>query len=288
MPRHDPTGRRRHSSGWRSLSVPVLIAVAGCAGCQSVPPRSGYLSRYDGQARSERLMGAAREQRRDDAASDGIEGVYIQPAILVLGPKTSLSPDEQARVQLEVDRQVCFEVSKRFTVEPAPSAQFGTIRTAIVGITPTGRVSSAVSAAAGFVIPIPLVKFRAPMTTGGLAVESELLAPDGTQVAALRWSRTAEVVTRLEPSLSRVGDALQLAGPLGDAVGDAFATKARKKSGKVADPDPCARFGPRRDIGRMVASGLMGAGSGLYMPDVAGAGRPPKPTAASEGQGRSD
>jgi len=224
-------------------------------------------------------MGAAREQRRDDAASDGIEAVYIQPAVLALGPNTSLSPDEQARVQLEVDRQICFEVSRRFAVEPTPSPQAGTIRTAIVRITPTGRISSAVSAAAGFVIPIPLVKFRAPMTTGGLAVETELLAPDGTQVAALRWSRTAEVVTRLEPSLSKVGDALQLAGPLGDAVGDTFATKVREKAGKVADPDPCARFGPRRDIGRMVASGLMGAGTGLYMPDVAGAGKPPGPTA---------
>lgn len=284
----DLTDRGSPDLIWRNLSVPVLIGFVGCAGCQSVSPASGYLSRYDSQTHSEQLIGAAREQWRDDAGSDGIEHVYIQPAVLALGPQPALSPDEQARVQREVDKQVCFKISKRFIVEPAPSPRAGTIRTAIVRIRPTGRISSAVSAAVGFAIPIPLVKFRAPMTTGGLAVETELLAPDGTQVAALRWSRTAEVVTRLEPSLSRVGDALQLAGPLGDAMGDAFATKARKKTSKIADPDPCARFGPRRDVGRIVAGGLMGAGTGLYMPEVSGAGSSPKPAAATGSQERSN
>jgi len=59
----------------------------------------------------------------------------------------------------------------------------------------------------------------------------------------------------------------------GDAVGDAFASKVRK----IADPDPCAPFGPRRDIGRTVAGALVGVGTGLYAPGIAGAGAPPKP-----------
>jgi hypothetical protein len=150
------------------------------------------------------------------------------------------------------------------------------VRTAIVRIDPTNRAGSAVSAVAGFFIPIPVVKFRAPMTTGGLAVESELVAPDGRQAAALIWSHRAEIVGRVEPSMSRVGDALQLAEPLGDAVGDAFATDARKVAA-IPDRDPCAAFGARRNVGRMLANGLVGFGTGLYAPEVSGAGRAAKP-----------
>jgi hypothetical protein len=171
----------------------------------------------------------------------------------------------------EVDRQICFEVSERFTIVLAPSPEAGTIRTAIVRIDTTNRVGSAVSAAAGFFIPVPVVKFRAPMTTGGLAIESELIAPDGHQVAAVTWARQAEMVGRAEPSLSRIGDALQLAEPMGDAVGDAFSTKARQVR-DIPDPDPCARFGSRRNIGRTVANGVVGFATGLYVPQVAGSG----------------
>jgi hypothetical protein len=255
--------------------APFLLAVAALAGCQSVPTQAGYLSRYDGLTASEASMGAAREQRRENAASDGVAAVYIQPAVIALSGETVLSGQEQERVRREVDRQVCFEVSERFTVLAAPSPDAGVIRTAIVRITPTGRVGSAVSAAAGFFIPVPVLKIRAPTSTGGLAAETELLAADGAQVAALRWSRTAEVITRVGPSMSRVGDALQLAEPFGDAVGDAFASKARKVR-KIADPDPCARFGDRRNIGRAVAGGLVGFGTGLYVPDVTGAGEAAK------------
>ncbi len=176
-------------------------------------------------------------------------------------------------VRHEVDRQICFEVSERFTVVPSPSPDAGAVRTAIVRIDPTNRAGSAVSAAAGFFIPIPVVSFRAPMTTGGISVESELLAPDGRQAAAIAWSKRAEVVSRTDPSLSRIGDALQLAEPLGDAVGDAFSSKARKVR-QIPDPDPCAHFGPRRQVGRMVATRVVGAATGLYVPEAAGAGRP--------------
>lgn len=171
----------------------------------------------------------------------------------------------------EVDRQICFEVSERFTIAQAPSPDAGTVRTAVVRIDPTNRVGSVASAVAGFFIPLPVVNFRAPMTTGGLAVESELVAPDGRQVAAMIWAHQAEVVGRTGPSLSRIGDALQLAEPMGDAVGDAFATTARPVR-DIPLPDPCARFGARRNIGRAVANGIVGFATGLYVPQVAGTG----------------
>ena len=83
------------------------------------------------------------------------------------------------------------------------------------------------------------------------------------------WTKNAGVIGRTKPSLSRAGDALQLAEPLGDKVADAFATEDRPKI-KIGKPDPCERFGSRKNIGRTLASGVVGAGTGLYMPQVAG------------------
>lgn len=251
----------------------VLAGVLGTAACQSTPaPHSGFLSNYSG------LGNIAEGERgptkiRDDAASDLVSQVYIAPSVLALREPSPLSGQEQAMVLAEIDRQICFEVSERFNIVPEPSDHAGTIRTAVVGIHPTNRAGSAVSAAAGFFIPVPIVKFRAPMTTGGVAIESELLDAEGRQVAAVTWSRRAEMVGRAEPSLSRVGDALQLAEPLGDAVGDAFSSAARPVR-PIPDPDPCARFGPRRNITRTVGSGVVGFATGLYVPEVAGTGQP--------------
>jgi hypothetical protein len=63
-----------------------------------------------------------------------------------------------------------------------------------------------------------------------------------------------------------VGDAVQLAEPFGDAVGDAFAPPDREVRA-IAEPDPCARFGPRfRPEG--VAARFV---TGLYSPELSGA-----------------
>jgi hypothetical protein len=123
------------------------------------------------------------------------------------------------------------------------------------------------------------------MTTGGLSAESELLTPDGQQAAALTWSYNAEVISRSDASLSPIGDALQMAEPFGDAVAKTFAVKAKTADGKKAekrkipDPDPCARYGPRRNVTRFVGKTAMGAATGLYFPTIAGAGRPAEPAA---------
>jgi hypothetical protein len=179
------------------------------------------------------------------------------------------SEREKAMILREVDRQICFEVSKRFSIAPGPSPDAGTIRTAIVRMRTNSRVGSAAEAAIDFFNPIPIVIFRLPSTTGGLAIESELLDPAGAQIAAIAWRRNARMIGRIKPSLSKAGDALQLAEPLGDSVANAFATKARPKI-KIGNPDPCERFGPRKSIKRSLAGGVVGGATGLYVPQVAG------------------
>lgn len=262
----------------RTLSVaPAVMAAMSVAACHTTAaPQSGYLTAYDGMERKGRNAGVALVQRRDDAASDGVRLVFIEPAVFAQGVGATLSENERAMVLNEVDRQICFEVSERFAISPSPSPDAATIRTAVVRLHPTGRVGSVVSAAVGYFVPV--VSLRPPTSTGGLAIESELLeAGTGRQIAAVAWGRNAQYVGRDSGSLSRVGDALQMAEPMGDAVGDAFASEARRVT-DIPDPDPCADFGPRRNIGRTAAGFIVGATTGLYAPEASGEGAQRRPS----------
>lgn len=235
--------------------------------CQTAPQAdAGFMNGYERLEPRKKTLRAAVRERRDEAAAAAIEQVFIQPAAAVGGAGAALAEPDRRAVLREVDRQVCYELSERFTVLGAPDERAATVRVGVTRIAPTGRFGAAASAAANYFIPGP-VGVRAPGTTGGLAAEAELLAPGGNQVAAMVWARDAQVVGTDDPSLSRVGDALQLAEPFGDAVGEAFAPKDRKPR-KIAKPDPCAAFGPRTNPGGFVA----GAITGLYVPELSGAG----------------
>lgn len=227
---------------------------------------SGLLSSYDALETRQGTVRAVIQQRRDDVLAAGVERLFVEPAVLAPQVGEGLTELERGLVLREVDRQVCYELSERFTVLADPAPDAGRVRTVVTRITPTGRVASAASAASGFFIPGP-IGLRVPGTLGGLAAEAELLAADDQgQVAAILWSRNAQAVGTDNPSLSRVGDAVQLAEPFGDAVGDAFAPADREVRA-IADPDPCARFGPRfRPEG--VAARFV---TGLYTPELSGA-----------------
>jgi hypothetical protein len=247
-----------------------LIALIGMtSACHSSPSApSGFLSSYTALPTAETSRKASAHHRNDEA-SNGVRTVFIQPTIIASELETELSAEEKAMVLREVDRQICFEVSERFFIAAAPDASAGTIRTAIVRLQSNSRVGSIAAAAVDFVNPVPIVNFRLPSSTGGLAIESELLAPDGNQVAAMLWTKNVGMVGRVKPSLSRAGDALQLAEPLGDRIGKSFASKDRPRI-KLGKVDPCARFGSRKNIQRRPASGVVGGLTGLYMPQIAG------------------
>jgi hypothetical protein len=248
----------------------LAILLLGTTACQSNPiARSGYLTTYEGLPQPDRPLKGATHQRRDDSGSDAVQEVLIQPAFLASDIETKLSQEEKAMVLREVDRQICFEISERFAIAPMATPSAGTIRTAIVRLRSNSRVGSVAEAAVDFVNPIPIVNFRSPTGTGGLAIESELIASDGRQVAAITWTRNARMIGRIKPSLSRAGDALQLSEPLGDAVAKAFASENRPKI-KIGKSDPCERFGSRKNVKRTLASGVVGGATGLYMPQLAG------------------
>lgn len=252
----------------------AALSVMGLAACQTAPTAaSGFLSRYEGAAASGPSLRASVLQRRDDQAVAAIERLFIDPAIMVGDAAPGLNQDEILLVLQEVDRQVCYELSERFTVVDVIGSDVARVRAGVTRIRPTNTAGSVISAAASYFIPGP-VGVRVPGSTGGLAAEVELLDPkSGQQVAMLAWARDANNLGTDDPSLSRVGDALQFAEPLGDAVGDAFSPPERAVR-PIPKPDPCAVFGPRRRIASGVAQRAIGFATGLYVPEVTGAGAP--------------
>ncbi|WP_339914522.1 DUF3313 family protein [uncultured Brevundimonas sp.] len=253
----------------RTFSLLAATGLIALGACQTAPEaQSGFLQSYAGLAVPGQSLRASVLQRRDDDGAARIERVFIAPSVLIDGAGAGLAEVDRARVLREVDRQVCYEVSERFTVIAAPAADAATIRAAVVRIGATGQAGSVAAATANFFIPGP-VGVRVPGATGGLAAEAELLGPDASQVAAILWARNATVVGMDAPSLSRVGDALQFAEPFGDAVGDAFSPPDRKPR-SIAQPDPCEAFGPRFSPAGLVA----GFATGLYVPELSGGKTP--------------
>lgn len=259
----------------------TAFGLLGLGACQTAPQAdAGFLQSYAGMAAPGKSLRASVRQSRDDPKADTIERVFIEPSILTAGAGERVSEEDRARVSREVDRQICYEVSRRFTVLAKFEEGAGRIRSAVVRIDPTGQAGSVLSVAASYFVPGP-IGLRTPGTTGGLAAEAELIGPDGAQIAAVVWARNATLVGTDSPSLSPVGDALQMAAPFGDAVGAAFAPNGRRAR-PVAKPDPCEQFGPRFSAAGLVTS----LATGLYVPEASGArpARGPEPSAETPKQ----
>ena len=241
---------------WFALA-PLLLLITACA---SAPTRSGFLSTYDGMAERTDTVLAKVEVRRDEAALSQVSQVALEPTVVV-APGEWLTPQERQLLLRELDAQLCFELSERFEIDPAAQHR---VRAAVTGVQPTGRAASVASAAAGFFIPGPL-GLRAPGTLGSLAAEVEML--DGQrQIAAITWNRAAMPVGTDDPSLSRIGDALQFAEPFADAAAAAMTPEGRE-SRDIPEPDPCARYGPRFRPEGWAAK----FATGLYVPEMSGA-----------------
>lgn len=257
----------------KSLTPAGLIALCGLAACQTAPTAdSGFLAGYDRLEAREDTLRASIRQYRDEGGATAIDQVWLEPAVLIGAAGEGLNDQERAMVLREVDRQVCYEVSERFTLAGDPGGA-ARVRTAVVGIGRTAAAGSAVAAVANAFIPGPGT-VRVPGTTGGLAAEAELLSVEGRQTAALAWARNANVLGTDTPSLSRVGDALQMAEPFADALGDAFAPADRPVR-PIPDPDPCGRYGPRIQP----AGFLTRLVTGLYVPEVNTGSRQDAPAA---------
>ena len=239
----------------------LILLPAALAACATPGRYSGQLSSYDGLQAKDGAVRTSVVRRADKDRLAGVSRVSIRPARLAEGKDTAwLTPAEREVLLREVDAQLCFELTERFVLAPEGEKADADVRVVVTRVEPTGRAASALSAASGFFIPGP-IGLRVPGTVGGLGAEAEMIAADGKQTAALVWNRNATPIGTDDPSLSRIGDALQFAEPFGDTVG-AVMTPEGLKSRKIEDPDPCAEYGPRfRPEGF-----LAGMATGLYIP----------------------
>lgn len=255
----------------RVVSLAAMSALV--AACQTLAAgQPGMVPPSQGVGMTKVATALSKVQRDEVAAQDLIQ-VYLEPSALTIEPGTPISAADQAKVRWEIDRQLCFKVSERFEIAARPDVGVARLRTTIMGVEPTSQGGSAIAAAASLILPLP-ARYRGRSISGGLAAESELFTPDGRRAAAITWARSVQGWSFIEPSVSPVGDALQLADPFAAAVVKALVAKSSVKR-EVGEPDPCARFGPRRSPGRMVGGALLSLGAGLYAPSVTGAGRAP-------------
>lgn len=259
-----------HQLHRRRLARPaaLLCLLAPLAACASAPRApSGFLTSYDGLTpRTDTLRASIRENAKAEMLSE-VRKVAIEPTVFAPTADAAwMTPAERTLLLREIDAQMCFELSERYDLAPAGAQDAHRVRTAVTAVRPTGRVASAASAAAAFFIPGPL-GLRAPGTLGGLSAEAEMLSPAKQQVAAIAWTRTANAVGTDNPSLSRVGDALQFVEPFADSAAAAMTPKSLKTRRIAGATDPCARFGPRFRVGGMAAK----MGTGLYVPALSGA-----------------
>lgn len=242
--------------------VGLPLALSACA--TAAPDRSGFLSGYDSLQAPERGGRAKVRQFQDLPALQTVQRISLTPAILADGAdqRSPLTPVERDAVLREVDAQLCFELSKRYEIVPTDKAD-AEVRAAVTWFEPTGRFASAASAASAFFIPGP-IGLRAPGTLGGLGVEAEMRTDGGKrQVAALAWARRAMAVGTDDPSLSRLGDALQFAEPFADTAASVMSPKDRKRLKIDAKTDPCKAYGDRFQPGGLAARMI----TKLYVPD---------------------
>ena len=236
-----------------------LLALTACATRTAQP---GMLSSYAGLAPRGGPVRTWITERRDTQSLAAIKAVAIAPVQFIPGEGAAwLAEAERVLLLRELDAQLCFELSKRYEIALSPEVADARVRAIVTKVEPTGRFGSAVSAASSFFIPGP-IGLRAPGGLGGLAAEAEMLDWSDRQLAALTWSRGATVVGTDDPSLSRIGDALQFAEPFADAAAAVMTPKGMKT--RTPKPDPCAAYGPRLRVEGFLAR----FATGLYVPQM--------------------
>ena len=243
------------------LFLSSFSLVSGCA--TTAPTRSGFI---DVNQPLERTSGNIRAQvdvRKDEVRIAKIRDLRIESSIVASGVvlPTTISKENIDLVLFEVDRQMCFKLSRHFDIAtPNTITSSATVRAAVTGVQETNSTASVVSATISRFIPGP-GSVRLPIGRGGLSMEASAdLYNSGGEAAAMAWSRGAGVAFD-KGSLSEVGDAHRYAADFAETFVELLAGPDAQKR-DVPQPDPCARFGDRLDIGRSA----LGIGLGLHIP----------------------
>ncbi|MBZ9854690.1 DUF3313 domain-containing protein [Mesorhizobium sp. CA13] len=200
------------------LKIACIGLSLALAGCSSVPLKeAGTLTSYNQLGPAKGKFNKSRTFV-DAKALGSIRSVSISPT--VFSPSAASRVKEardRALVLNALDRAMCVALSDKYQVVPAGQPSDLTVKTVIADLVPTDKitagVSKAVSLGSSAVLPVSIP--RLPLGFGGLAVEAEALDRNGTQRAAMVWSRGANSFTT-EARVSEIGDAYSLGTTFGN------------------------------------------------------------------------
>jgi hypothetical protein len=256
----------------RPRAALCVILLSSLPSCANVPLHQGTsLGSYAGMTASGGTLTKAK-LRVDSPSVLAAQTVSIVPTSAAIGSGSAFEPTDLALVTNAVDRALCISLSDRFkVVAPSQSADL-VVHATVTGIVATNRTAAATSAVASLGASVALVPIpRLPIGLGGLSVEAEAIGSDGSQKAAMIWSRGANMLTT-KARVSTVGDAYSLSSAFGSdfsrmlvkgrdpfkAGGSATLSMQKMKASLGGDPkyDACKAFGSAPGIKGAVASQL--------------------------------
>ncbi|MEK1933387.1 MAG: DUF3313 domain-containing protein [Pararhizobium sp.] len=260
-----------HLPEMRPRAALCMILLSSLSSCTSVPLHQGTsLGSYAGMTASGGTLTKAK-LRVDPPAVLAAQTVSIVPTSAAIGSGSAFEPKDLALVTNAVDRALCTSLSDRFkVVAPSQPADL-VVHATVTGIVATNRTAAATSAVASLGASVALVPIpRLPIGLGGLSVEAEAVGQDGSQKAAMLWSRGANMLTT-KARISTVGDAYSLSSAFGSDFSrmlvkgrDPFKgtsvtlSMQRMKASLGGDPkyDTCKAFGSAPGLKGAVASQL--------------------------------
>ncbi|NNU68642.1 MULTISPECIES: DUF3313 domain-containing protein [Rhizobium] len=253
----------------RAAICAVLLALL--SSCTNVPLQQGTsLGSYAGMAASGGSLTKAK-LRVNSPAVLAAQTVRIVPTVVENAGGGSFDAKDLALLSNAVDRALCMGLIDRFkAVAPNEPADL-VVHATVTDIVATNRAVAATSTVATLgasvaMVPIP----RIPIGLGGLSVEAEAVGQDGTQQAAMIWSRGANMLTT-KARISSVGDAYSLSSAFGvdfsrmlvkgqDPFKETSSIRLMQKIKASFGSDPkyqaCKAFGPVPGIKGAVAGQL--------------------------------
>jgi hypothetical protein len=190
----------------KSLGKLSLLAVLA-SGCANIPKTSVNSLQTD-----KPLELVTEQQGRkvaryvDGQMLSGITGFALPKAQLLLpGPSEYITQDQLDIISNALNRSMCNRLGQYLTARTEPKPEDLQIEFALTGITPTSRVASGVSAAAGFFVPGP---FRLPIGMGAIALDAKATTNEQT-AAFMRWAKGANPVFN-SGKVSTIADAYEL------------------------------------------------------------------------------
>ncbi|KAA3450318.1 DUF3313 domain-containing protein [Mesorhizobium sp. SARCC-RB16n] len=204
----------RETCARATLCIALCVSIASCA---SVPLRQGTsLGSYEGMAKSGGTQTKAK-LRVDSGSVLTAKTVRIMPtSAQTVG---TFDPKDLALVDNAIDRSLCTSLSDRFKVVAADQPADLVVHATITDIVATNKLAAATSTVASLgasVVSVPMP--RLPIGLGGMAIEAEAVGQDGSQKAAMLWSRGANMLTT-KARVSTVGDAYSLSSAFGSDFG---------------------------------------------------------------------